>query len=77
MLLRLLTALCGVLLAWAGFLAISGGFYTRLGSVRISSRNPIAPFSLAVLCAVAIVVIAWLTGAPGPFEEERTRLKSA
>ncbi|HET9369305.1 MAG TPA: hypothetical protein VFO19_03630 [Vicinamibacterales bacterium] len=77
MLLRILTALGGVFLAWAAVLAITGGFNVRLGSVRISSQNPVAPLTLAVLCAIAVAAIAWVEGAAGPFAEERRKLRAA
>lgn len=43
---------------WAGFIAVTGGFATQLGGVRVSSRNIRNPILLALLSACTAVALS-------------------
>lgn len=52
---RFLLPLAGILAAWALLVAVTGGVFFEIGSLRISSRNPVRPALLSLLFAS----IAW------------------
>jgi len=55
---RLLLISAALVLLWAWGISFSGGFFFRLGQVRISSRNPNNPLLIALLGVVAAWVAA-------------------
>ena len=58
---RALLITSGLALLWAWSISLSGGFFLRLGQVRISSRNPNHPLLTALLALAA----AWITAPRG------------
>jgi hypothetical protein len=58
---RALLITSGLALLWAWSISFSGGFFLRLGQVRISSRNPNHPLLTALLALAA----AWITAPRG------------
>jgi hypothetical protein len=55
---RALLVLCTLALIWAALLDITSGFVVRLGPIRITSRNPLNPFLIALLSGLAACVLA-------------------
>ena len=55
-----LVGLCAV--AWAGTVAITGGFRLRIGPLRLSSQRPDTALVIAIAAAVGLVATTWLEG---------------
>lgn len=55
---RTLLIASGLALLWAWSISLSGGFFLRIGQLRISSRNSNNPLVLALLALAAAWVVA-------------------
>lgn len=66
---RVLVAICVVATVWAAAVALTGGFFVRLGSIRVSSRGHLAATLTAVLSGLAVWVLS-SRGGRGTLREE-------
>ncbi|MEO8256381.1 MAG: hypothetical protein ABI868_03460 [Acidobacteriota bacterium] len=67
---RFLALLCVTAAAWAGLVALTGGFRLHLGSIRISSRDVWNPLVLASISAAAVWGLSRSIGRRVPLREE-------
>ena len=56
---RFFCALCILAAAWAAVLTFTGGFFVRLGPIRVSSQNPRNVVVISLLSAVVVWALSW------------------
>jgi hypothetical protein len=55
---RAFCALCALAAVWAAVLVLTGGFFVRLGAIRISSQNPRNAVLISLLSALVVWVLS-------------------
>lgn len=61
---------------WAIVVALTGGFFIRIGPIRVSSRNPRNAVGVAVLAAIVVGALSWRSEGRRALREELLRLKA-
>lgn len=67
---RVLLVCAAAAVIWAIVVALTGGFFVRIGPIRISSRDPGNALLAAIACGLAMWAMRWLPGGRTTFREE-------